>query len=131
LEPPRMSSPADRLYSPSHEWHQVQGDTVTLGITTFAVTQLTDVTYLTLKPKGTKVRPGQSIGEVESVKTTSDIYSAVEGEITDVNQAAVDNPALLNGDAFATWLVKVKVTNNAGLSSLMKADAYDKAHPSH
>jgi glycine cleavage system H protein len=126
-----MASPADCLYSESHEWHRLDGTTLTLGITRFAVDALTDVTYASMKPAGTKVAPGGTVGEVESVKTTSDIYCACAGEITEVNKAVADNPALLNSDPFANWLVKLNVTDTAGLAKLMKADAYDKAHPTH
>lgn len=126
-----MASPADCLYSATHEWHKVQGDTCTIGITRYAVDALTDVTYVNTKPVGTKVAPGAIIGEVESVKTTSDVYSAIGGEVTEVNKALIDNPALLNADPYANWLVKLKVTDRAGLDKLMKADAYDKANPAH
>jgi len=86
-------APADRTYSDSHEWHKLDGDTLTLGLTQFAVDQLTDVTYAELKPAGTKVATGGAVGEVESVKTTSDIYSAAAGEIVEVNMAVVDDPS--------------------------------------
>ncbi|HYC99609.1 MAG TPA: glycine cleavage system protein GcvH [Phycisphaerales bacterium] len=126
-----MSSPADLLYSASHEWHKVQGDTCTVGITRYAVDALTDVTYVNTKPVGTKVAPGGIVGEVESVKTTSDVYSAAGGEIVEVNKALVDNPALLNTDPYANWLVKLKITDRSGLDKLSNADAYDKANPAH
>src|SRR5690606_36593360 len=88
---PDMASatPSDRLYSESHEWHKAEGDTVTLGLTSLAVEQITDVTYVQMKPKGTKLKAGDAVGEVESVKTTSDVYCAVAGEIIEVNGAAV------------------------------------------
>lgn len=126
-----MSSPADCLYSDSHEWHKVQGDTCTLGVTRYAVDALTDVTYVSMKPAGTKIAAGGIVGEVESVKTTSDIYSAVGGEIIEVNKALADNPALLNADPYANWLLKIKVTDKAGLAKLKDAKAYDAAHPAH
>lgn len=124
-----MASPADRVYSETHEWHRVEGDTLTLGITRFAVDALTDVTYVQLKPVGSAVTPGTSIGEVESVKTTSDVYCAAAGTILEVNQAVVADPSLLNKDPFANWLVKVKVSDKAGLAKCLNAAAYDKAHP--
>lgn len=126
-----MSSPADCLYSDSHEWHKVQGDTCTLGVTRYAVDALTDVTYVSMKPAGTKIAAGGIVGEVESVKTTSDIYSAVGGEIIEVNKALADNPALLNADPYANWLLKIKVTDKGGLAKLKDAKAYDAAHPAH
>lgn len=121
--------PSDRVYSESHEWHKLEGDTITLGITQFAVDQLTDVTYVQMKPAGTKVSAGGMVGEVESVKTTSDIYCAAAGEIVAVNPTVADNPALLNSDPYgAGWLVKVKVSDKAGLSKLMDAAAYGKQY---
>jgi len=121
--------PADRSYSESHEWHKLEGDTLTLGITQFAVDQLTDVTYVQMKPAGTKIGAGAMVGEVESVKTTSDIYSAASGEVLAVNAAAADNPALLNSDPYgAGWLVKLKVSDQAGLEGLMDAATYAKKY---
>jgi glycine cleavage system H protein len=126
-----MASPADNLYSATHEWHKVQGDTCTIGITRYAVDALTDVTYVNTKPVGTKVAAGGIIGEVESVKTTGDVYSAVAGEITEVNKGLADNPALLNTDPYANWLVKLKISDRSGLDKLISAEAYDKANPAH
>ena len=125
-----MPSPTDRVYSESHEWHKLEGDTLTLGLTRFAVDALTDVTYVQMKPKGTKFKAGDGVGEVESVKTTSDVYCFVEGEITDVNAALTDDPGLLNTDPYGKgWLIKVKVANKAGLAKCMDAAKYDAAHP--
>jgi glycine cleavage system H protein len=125
-----MPSPSDRVYSESHEWHKVEGDTVTLGLTQFAVNALTDVTYVEMKKPGFKLKPGDVIGEVESVKTTSDVYSLVGGEISEVNKALSDDPALLNSDPYGKgWLVKIKATDKAGLSKAMDSAKYDAAHP--
>lgn len=127
-----MASPADCLFSDSHEWHKVAGDSVTIGLTRYAVDALTDVTYVQMKPAGTKVAAGQIVGEVESVKTTSDIYAGVTGEVTEVNKAAADDPSLLNTDPHGKgWLVKVKMTDQAGLAKLMDAAAYDAKYPTH
>lgn len=124
-----MAVPADRKYSESHEWHKLEGGVVTLGVTQFAVDQLTDVTYVEMKPAGFKFKAGSAVGEVESVKTTSDIYSAVEGEITEVNKAVVDDPSLLNSDPYGKgWLVKIKVSNADGMNGLMDAAAYGKQY---
>ncbi len=121
-----MASPADRTYSKTHEWHKFEGDTLTLGVTKFAVDALTDITYVQMKPVGTKFAAGGIVGEVESVKTTSDIYSAVAGEITAINPALSDNPGLLNSDPFgAGWLLKIKVTDKAGAAGLLPSAKYD------
>jgi glycine cleavage system H protein len=125
-----MNTPTDRRYSESHEWHKLDGDTLTLGLTQFAVDALTDVTYVQMKPAGTKIKSGDIVGEVESVKTTSDIYCALGGEIAEVNSALSDNPGLLNSDPYgAGWLVKVRVSDKAPFENLKDARAYGAEHP--
>lgn len=120
-----MPAPSDRRYSDSHEWHKPEGDLVVIGITRFAVDQLTDVTFVEMKPRGTSVSKGNPVGEVESVKTTSDIYSSVDGEIAQVNEALADNPGLINEDCYGQgWLVKIKPSTPKQLDDLMDADAY-------
>jgi glycine cleavage system H protein len=127
---PQMSTPPnDRLYSESHEWHKIDGETLTLGLTQFAVDQLTDVTYVEMKKAGSKFKAGDIVGTVESVKTTSDIYCAAAGEVTETNSALNDNPGLLNSDPYgAGWLIRVKVTDKSGLSSLLESAKYAAAH---
>ena len=121
-----MASPSDRRYSDTHEWHRVEGDTLTLGLTRFAVDQLTDVTYVEMKKPGFGFRAGDSVGEVESVKTTSDVYCACDGEIVETNPAVVADPSLLNSDPYgAGWLVKIAIKDAEGLDKLMDAAAYD------
>lgn len=125
-----MASPTDLRYSESHEWHRVEGNQVTMGLTRFAVDELTDVTYIELPPVGTDVEPNASVGEVESVKTTSDIYIAVAGKVTQVNQAAIDDPSLLNSDPFGKgWLIRVQTCDTSAVDSLMDAAAYDAKYP--
>jgi glycine cleavage system H protein len=124
-----MANPTDRVYSESHEWHKVEGDTLTLGLTQFAVDALTDVTYVEMKKPGTKFKAGEVIGEVESVKTTSDIYCGVSGEISETNAALADDPGLLNKDPYGKgWLAKIRIADKAGLSKLMDAKTYDSKH---
>jgi glycine cleavage system H protein len=125
-----MSSPADRRYSESHEWFQVDADTVTIGITSFATGELADITYVEMKAPGTAVAPGDSVGEVESVKTASEIYSAVGGEIIEVNEALTDDPAVVNSDPFgAGWLVRIRASDTGALQNLMDQATYDEKHP--
>lgn len=124
-----MPSPTDCVFSDSHEWHRISGDTLTLGISRYAVDALTDVTYVNIKAVGTKVAPGGSVGEVESVKTSSDIYSALPGEIIEINKAVIDDPSKLNADPFANWLVKLRVTDTSAAAKLMNAGAYDSKYP--
>jgi len=126
-----MSSPSDRRYAESHEWHKLAGHVVTLGISKFAVNELTDVTYVEVKPVGTRISPGDTIGEVESVKATSEIYSAVGGEIVEINRALSDDPSILNRDPYeAGWLCRIKVTDTTPLDALMAQPTYDEKYPS-
>lgn len=123
-----MSSPSDRKYTDSHEWIKTEGGMLVLGVTQFAVDQLTDVTYVEMKPAGTKVQAGGAVGEIESVKATSDIYSPVAGEIVEVNKALSDDPSILNTDPYGKgWLIKIKAADTAPLNSLKDGAAYDKS----
>ncbi len=125
-----MMSPPNCKFTDSHEWFRVEGDLVVIGITKYAANELTDVTYVGLKPKGTEIATGSSIGEVESVKTTSDVYSVLAGSIVEVNDVVSKDPSLVNSDPFGKgWLVKLKATDTAGLSTLMDAPTYDAKHP--
>lgn len=124
-----MSSPTDRVYSESHEWFKSEGNLVTIGITRFAVDALTDVTYAQMKAVGTAVKVGDSLGEIESVKTTSDVYSLVAGTIAEVNAAVAEDPSILNSDPYTKgWLLKVRTSDTAGLSKAMDSATYDKKH---
>jgi len=121
-----MKVPTDRKYSESHEWFQVDdGDIVTMGITQFAADELTDITYVELPEVGAKVSAGDTLGEVESVKATSEVFTAVGGEVVEINTALEDHPELINDSAFDEgWLVKVKADSLAGIKTLMDAKAY-------
>jgi len=124
-----MTPPDDRRYSETHEWHKLEGDTLTLGLTKFAVDELTDITYVEMKPVGTTFEPGAVVGEVESVKTTSDVYCAVGGEIVEVNAKLEEDPSLLNSDPYGQgWLIRVKVADAAPYESLMTAAEYAERH---
>ena len=94
-----MSFPSDRKYSETHEWFLVEGDIVTMGITQHAADELTDITFVDVPEVGAAVNANETIGEVESVKATSEIFSAVAGEVAEVNAALVDHPELINDDA--------------------------------
>jgi len=124
-----MSTPADRKYTESHEWLKQEDDHVVLGLTQHAVDELTDVTYVEMKPAGTEFEAGDVVGEVESVKATSEIYSAVGGEIVEVNESLESDPSVINSDPYnAGWLVKIKPSDTSPLDNLMDAEAYDKSH---
>ena len=125
-----MSSPNDCSFSDSHEWFRVDGDEVTVGISSFAADELTDITFVEMKPVGTTIAAGDPIGEVESVKATSDVFSVIGGEITAVNDAVSDDPALVNSDSYGNgWLVKMETADVAPLGALMDWSTYDSKHP--
>ena len=100
-----------------------------MGITQFAANELTDVTYVQTKPVGTVIAMGDVVGEVESVKTTSEIYSVVAGTIVAVNADAAKDPSLLNSDPFGKgWLVKLDVADTSAILALPNGSAYDQTH---
>ncbi len=124
-----MSSqvPSDLKYSPSHEWVRVIGDTATVGITDHAQMELTDIVFVELPLVGRKVKAGEPCAVVESVKTASDIYAPVSGEVVAVNTAASDNPALVNSDPFLTGsFFTVRLSNPSELESLLSPTDYAK-----
>ncbi len=125
-----MASPADRRYLDSHEWHKPAADgTVTIGISQFAVDELTDITYVDVKKKTGAIKAGESFGEIESVKATSDIYSGIDGTVVAFNQKVIDDPSLVNKDPYGEgWLIQIKPASADGINKLLAADAYDKAH---
>lgn len=123
--------PEELLFAETHEWVHVteeEGNQVaTIGISAFAVEQLTDLVYLELTSVGTVVGTGDEFGEVESVKAVSSLYSPVNGEIVEVNTGLSDQLETLNDDPYAGgWMIKVKVSDDQGLASLMDHTTYTK-----
>jgi len=126
-----MSFPTDRKYSESHEWFLVEGDIVTMGISQHAADELTDITYVDVPDVGSSVTAGETIGEVESVKATSEILSAVSGEVVEVNAALVDHPEMINEDAYEDgWIVRIKAESIDPIKALMDAKEYEASIPS-
>jgi len=122
-----MPVPTDRTYLESHEWHKVEGDTVTIGITQHAADELTDVTYVALPKVGDHVDANGRFGEIESVKTTSELYSGVAGTISAVNEDLANNPGVVNIDPFgAGWMIKIKASDPSQASKLLSAADYEK-----
>ena len=120
-----MSAPKDLRYLLTHEWHRLEGDTVTIGITQFAADELTDITYVSLPKVGDKITANGRFGEIESVKATSDLYSGVAGTIAAVNNELDNEPGLVNRDPYsAGWMIKLKVTNPADVNKLLSVDEY-------
>jgi glycine cleavage system H protein len=117
--------PADLKYAKSHEWVRVEGDIATVGITDHAQHELTDVVFVELPAVGRRLKAGEACAVVESVKTASDIYAPVSGEVVAVNDAVTANPALVNSAPYGEgWFFKLKLTQPAELGQLLDTAAY-------
>ena len=117
--------PSDLKYAKSHEWVRVSGDVATVGITDHAQHELTDIVFVELPDVGKHVKAGDACAVVESVKTASDIYSPVSGEIVEANKAAVEDPALVNSEPYdAGWFYKIRLAKPEELDALLAPDAY-------
>ncbi len=115
----------DLRYSNEHEWVRVDGDVATVGITDYAQDQLGDIVYLDLPAAGAKAAQNEKLGEIESVKAVSDLFAPVGGEVTEVNQMAVDEPELVNNQPYAEgWLIKIRLADLEQLLTLLSAEAY-------
>jgi glycine cleavage system H protein len=121
-------NPGDRKYSKDHEWIMVNGDgTACLGITDYAQEMLTDIVYVELPEIGRKVKAGDAIAVVESVKSVSDVFSSISGEVIEANGELETAPDLINKDAFGDgWIVKLKMDDAAELNVLMCAGEYEE-----
>ena len=119
--------PTQLRYSPTHEWLYLKDLTATVGITRFAVDQLTDLINIELPAVGTRLVKGKSFGEIESVKAVSDLYAPMSGEVTEVNTAIVDNVQLLADDPYDLgWLIKLNVDDAAEFDELLDYAAYQQ-----
>jgi glycine cleavage system H protein len=117
--------PSDLRYAKSHEWVRVSGETATVGITDHAQHELTDVVFVELPKVGNQVKSGDACAVVESVKTASDIYSPVGGEILETNKSVADNPSLVNSDPYGQgWFYKIKLSAASDLNSLLTPEQY-------
>ncbi|TRW91282.1 glycine cleavage system protein GcvH [Candidatus Methylobacter oryzae] len=123
-----MSDLPDNLkYAKTHEWAKAEGDNIVrVGITDFAQEELGDLVYIELPEPGRKVAAQEQCAVVESVKTASDLFSPVSGEVVAINESVIDTPEQVNDDAYGTWLFCIKVDNLAELDSLMDAAAYQQ-----
>ena len=119
--------PKSLRYRESHEWASLEGDVCTVGITQFAVDQLTDVIYIDLPDVGDPATAGESFGEIESVKAVSDLYAPVDGEIVAVNDKVKGDTSLITSDPYAKgWMVKIKVPPGTKLDHLKTLEQYQK-----
>ena len=122
--------PEDLKYTREHEWARVEGNRATIGITDFAQDALGDIVYVDVPRVGTTVTGGETLGEVESTKSVSDIYSPVTGTIVERNEELDKSPELINSDPYGQgWLVVVEIANPAELEQLLDAGAYQELLP--
>ncbi|MEY3404591.1 MAG: glycine cleavage system protein GcvH [Cyclobacteriaceae bacterium] len=120
-----MTIPADLKYTKDHEWIRMEGDTAIIGITEFAQSELGDIVYVDIKSVGQTLNQHDVFGTVEAVKTVSDLFMPVSGEVLEVNSALDSNPASVNSDPYGDgWMVKVKVSNAAEVNDLLSSDTY-------
>ena len=125
-------TPEELLYSKTHEWVAVETDetgakVATVGISAFALEALTDLVFVDLPQVGRTVTTGEPFGEIESVKAVSDLYSPVDGEVIEVNEALVDQLEALSEDPYSNgWFVKIRISDETGLAALMDHAAYQK-----
>ena len=123
-----MSVPAELHYTPEHEWVALDGTTASIGITEYAAQQLGDVVYVSLPAVGSPVTAGEPCGEVESVKSVSDLYSPVDGEVTEVNAELEDDPSLVNADPYTSgWMFRVRVPQGGDGQPALPADMLSAA----
>lgn len=118
--------PANLKYTKEHEWAFLEGDTVTVGITDFAQSALGDIVFLEVPEVGSELKNGSTFGVVESIKSVSDLYSPVSGEVVARNSDVEGSPEKINQDAYGSWLVKVKVKNPAELNNLLTPEQYQE-----
>ncbi|GAB5538105.1 MAG: glycine cleavage system protein GcvH [Salibacteraceae bacterium] len=120
-----MNIPADLKYTKDHEWVKVDGDEATIGVTDYAQGELGDVVYVEIETEGETLDQEEVFGTVEAVKTVSDLFMPISGEVIAVNEKLADQPDLVNQDAYGEgWMVKVRISDSSQLDGLMSADDY-------
>jgi len=118
--------PANLKYTKEHEWALVEGDIVTVGITDFAQSALGDIVFLEVPEVGTDLKSGSTFGVVESIKSVSDLYAPITGEVTAKNSDLESSPEKINSEPYESWLIKVKVKDQNELSNLLSAEQYQE-----
>ena len=123
-----MNIPSDLKYTREHEWIKILDDgTASIGITDFAQGELGDIVFVELEPEGTEFDKDDTFGTVEAVKTVSDLYAPVDGEIVEINENLEDEPELVNDDPYGEgWMVKIKISDESQLDELLSAEEYQE-----
>ncbi|MEQ8908285.1 MAG: glycine cleavage system protein GcvH [Vicingaceae bacterium] len=123
-----MNIPAELKYTEDHEWIKIDGDTATIGITDYAQGELGDVVYVEIETDGEELEKGEVFGTVEAVKTVSDLFMPLDGEVVEVNDKIEAEPELVNNDPYGEgWLIKVKLADSSAADELLSAEAYQDA----
>jgi len=120
-----MNIPNELKYTKEHEWIRVEGDEAVIGVTDFAQGELGDVVFLEIETKGDSLSTGETFGTIEAVKTVSDLYMPVDGEVVELNPALEDNPELINSDPFGEgWMIRIKLADASQLEGLITPEDY-------
>ena len=120
-----MNVPAELKYTKEHEWIRVEGEEAYVGLTDYAQSQLGDIVFVEVETEGDNLEAGDTFGSIEAVKTVSDLYMPVSGEVLEFNSELEDQPDLVNKDPYGKgWIIKVKIEDEAQLDGLLSADAY-------
>lgn len=120
-----MKFPAELKYTKDHEWAKIEGNTITVGITDHAQSALGDIVYSDLPQVGRAVKKGETFGVVESIKAVSDLYAPVTGKVLEANGELANDPSQINRDPYASWMVKIELTDPSSAADLMDAAAYE------
>lgn len=122
-----MNVPNELKYTKEHEWIRIEGDQAVIGVTDFAQGELGDVVFLEIETEGESLSMGETFGTIEAVKTVSDLYMPVAGEVLEVNPALEDSPELINSDPFGEgWMIRISIEDAAQLEKLLSADEYSR-----
>ena len=120
-----MNTPDNLKYTKDHEWIKIDGDIATVGITDFAQSELGDIVYVEIETEGEELDKEEVFGTVEAVKTVSDLFMPLSGEVIEVNESLLDAPETVNNDPFeGGWMIKIKISNASELDELLSAEAY-------
>ncbi|MBN2697737.1 MAG: glycine cleavage system protein GcvH [Bacteroidales bacterium] len=120
-----MNVPDNLKYTKEHEWVRIEGDTATVGITDFAQGELGDVVFVEIETVGETMNQGDTFGTIEAVKTVSDLYMPLAGEIVELNPALEGNPELVNTDPYGEgWMIRIKISDSGGIKNLLSAEDY-------
>ena len=116
--------PSDLKYTSTHQWVRVEGNIAVIGITQYAQEQLGEIVYIDLPRPDDDLTAGEVMGSVESVKSISDIYSPVSGKVIEINEVLIDEPAKINEDPYASWMVKIEMSAPSEINGMLSANEY-------